>query len=285
MPAIRFFACAALLTAALVPLACGSDGDDTAQRQEVSDAIGDLEASVDAAAEVDREPTAQDIVRNYFRLLNHGDYEKAWTFLAPSVREQFGGFEAWVGGYETTQSTRITSLKQTSAFPRSVDLQVEIEAVDSGPCDQALVRGFAGPWSLGEEASGWIIVSASFEQVSGTTTSAACGEGAPVYYTDAAYQVAEEPGQIQVDNHDVLTGLSWQSWGGAQASGIGTLNHRICDPHCAGGYDVQLSASVTLSEIVDCGGRRQYRSLTITASGDVPSDFPNPLAVPNFGGC
>jgi hypothetical protein len=161
---------------------------------------------------------------------------------------------------------------------------VEIRAVDSGPCDEALVRGFAGPWSLESDGDRWTITAASFEQTSGSTSSAACG-GEPVYYTDAAYQLSQRPTQIQVDNHDVLTGLSWDSWGGETASGGGSLQHRVCDPDCATGYDVELPVSVVLSQIVDCGGRRQYRSLAITVTGTVPSDFPNPLSVPNFGGC
>jgi hypothetical protein len=164
-------------------------------------------------------------------------------------------------------------------------LRVEIAAVDAGPCDRALVRSFAGPWSLLKQGGRWTIVAASFEQTSGTTATATCGGTAPVYYTDAAYQVSEQPSQVQIDNHDVLTGLSWQSWGGETATGSGTFQHRICEPDCATGYSVPLSASVTMSAVVDCGGRRQYRALTITVTGDVPPDYPNPLSVANFGGC
>jgi hypothetical protein len=266
-------------------LGCGSDSDDTSAQDAESEAISELEDAVKTSAPPKEEETADGTIRTYFRLLNENGYEEAWKLLSPEVRTQFGGYEHWVGGYETTKSTRITSVEQTGGSAQAPQFQVEISAVDAGPCESALVRGFAGQWALRDEGKKWTIEEASFEQTSGSTTSATCGGTAPVYFTDAAYQVSQRPGQIQVDNHDLLTGLTWSSWGAETASGSGTLEHRVCDPDCATGYSVPLSASVSLSDVVDCGGRRQYRSLTITASGEVPPDFPNPLSVPSFGGC
>lgn len=219
-------AAAAFLAASVLALgACGSGseeapGDDT----EVSDALSELERSTRKSAKSpERELTADEAVRSYFRLLNQRSYEDAWKLLAPAVRDQFGGFETWVGGYETTKSTRIVSVKPSSTSSDSADLRVEIEAVDAGPCDEALVRGFAGPWSLERRGDEWTIAAASFEQTSGSSTSEACGGSAPVYYTDAAYQVSQRPSQVHVNNHDVLSGLAWQSWGSESATGTGTL--------------------------------------------------------------
>lgn len=288
---MRWLGAVAAAVFVLVLAGCGGDADE----QKAPGADKELESALDKVDEVARsdsarqagkeEPvTGEEALREYFALVNRREYSKAWGMVSDSVRDQFGGFEAWVDGFATTESSRIVSIEPTGKSGESESFQLEIQAVDEGPCEEALVRGFAGGWTLQPKGNGWVITAAAFDQVSGDG-SASCGATAPVYFTDAAYQVLDQPSAIQIDNHDVLTGLSWSGWGSPTTTATGILQHRICDPYCAAGYDVPLSAEATMSGIVSCGGRQQYSSLTISFSGSSPDGISSPATVPSYGAC
>ena len=278
---------------AAAAVGCGGSGDPSTSTttaatkdDKVDAAISELERTVKRAKGAkDVQLTAEDTIRQYFQNLNANHYEEAWERLSPEVQTQFGGFESWVGGYETTESTTITGLDSIENEQNNARYRVEIKAVDAGACDAALVRNFAGEWALVKEGDEWTVTEAAFAQVGGESGSVACGSSAPAFFTDLSYNTTEQPGFIQISNHDSLSGVSWSSWGSDPASGNGTLRHLVCDPYCAAGYPVEVPVSLSMNGLADCGGRLQYASLSITLNGSVPDALPSPITIPNYGGC
>lgn len=71
---------------------------------------------------------------------------------------------------------------------------------------------------------------------------------------------------LTITNHAGVLGLTWQSWGGAQAVGVGTSAVDNFFPECPAGRDRctrSATASVTLSDPGQCGLRWVYRHVTI----------------------
>ena len=53
--------------------------------------------------------------------------------------------------------------------------------------------------------------------------------------------------QFSADGGDVVTGISWSSWGQQAATGHGTVGRDNCVPNCAEGRTRYVPASITLS--------------------------------------
>jgi hypothetical protein len=83
--------------------------------------------------------------------------------------------------------------------------------------------------------------------------------------------MAERPQQIVVsaDGSGAVSGLSWTSWGGQQATGTGTLQVDDCQPNCASGKFTGYPATVTLSGLTPYGedgsGLQAYSSIVVEA--------------------
>ena len=73
-----------------------------------------------------------------------------------------------------------------------------------------------------------------------------------------------------------LTGVSWQNWNGAVATGQGSYSFRFCPPHqgeCALSPSYAEIAVVRLSMAKACHGRLGYTRLSVTTPGSQNSLF------------
>ncbi|HEY0933102.1 MAG TPA: hypothetical protein VGD91_05085 [Trebonia sp.] len=83
--------------------------------------------------------------------------------------------------------------------------------------------------------------------------------------------MAARPGQITLsaDGSRYVNSLTWDSWGGAQATSEGTLYVNDCQPDCASGKFTGYLAQVTLAGLTPYGkrssGLEAYASITVRA--------------------
>ncbi|GAA2812281.1 hypothetical protein [Saccharopolyspora taberi] len=81
----------------------------------------------------------------------------------------------------------------------------------------------------------------------GTAVALASGEDSAV--RDCAGQSLVRPSEIVLtcaDGNAVVRGIDWDSWGSAQASGLGTAEINDCEPSCADGESRPERVRVTL---------------------------------------
>ena len=93
-----------------------------------------------------------------------------------------------------------------------------------------------------------------------TTTAAA----QPVYVEFDPAPAAQRPAELDIYNHTELTGITWLAWGGDTARGTGVLADNTCDPDCAAGHDTTFDATITLTDIQQVNGKREYTRYTVT---------------------
>ncbi len=79
------------------------------------------------------------------------------------------------------------------------------------------------------------------------------------------------------DAGDIVTGISWSSWGQTEAIGTGTWHYLNCVPNCAEGSSTPYAATLTLIDPV--GGR--FIKLTERTSG--PHGFVTTFTAPDLG--
>ena len=104
------------------------------------------------------------------------------------------------------------------------------------------------------------------------TSPAASGNGGgtaagPVYVELSFTPKSDQPKTLGFYEHTELDGVSWSNWGGATASGTGTLTDDDCTPDCATGHQDTYSAHVVLSDIKMVNGAREYTRYTVTFTG------------------
>src|SRR5262245_55551405 len=66
------------------------------------------------------------------------------------------------------------------------------------------------------------------------------------------------PTSLQTSADASLAGMSWSSWGDDGAVGSGEFRVLVCQPNCAAGHSRTVSASVALSDVRVCDGRRYF---------------------------
>jgi hypothetical protein len=64
--------------------------------------------------------------------------------------------------------------------------------------------------------------------------------------------------------------VTWQSWGGALATGHGTAEYHGCKPDCAAGKQHSAAVTVKLSDPVSCSGRTYYSRVSLIQSSGAP---------------
>ena len=92
--------------------------------------------------------------------------------------------------------------------------------------------------------------------------------------------MAERPRQIvlSADGSGAVSGLSWASWGGQQATGTGTLQVDDCQPNCASGKFTGYPATVTLTARDNSGNDADARARWNFAAGQRSLDDVRHLA-------
>lgn len=92
----------------------------------------------------------------------------------------------------------------------------------------------------------------------GKTDSSSGESGDEVFFTDLLGETLNEPSELLIFQQIQITELEWQSWGSPTAVGTGVQEASDCDPNCAEGSIVRSDITVTLSDIEECDGLRQY---------------------------
>lgn len=91
---------------------------------------------------------------------------------------------------------------------------------------------------------------------------------------DISGLVSARPKTLHTSTDASLEGLAWSSWGDDGAAGAGEFHVLECQPNCATGHTRTVSASVALSDVRVCDGRRYYgRAVVKLASGPAPTSY------------
>jgi hypothetical protein len=110
------------------------------------------------------------------------------------------------------------------------------------------------------------------------TTAASGGDQDPVVYADCV-KPSIQPESITIacgDGNFVMSKITWDSWGDAEAGGSGTAEVDLCDPNCADGTIGKYISGVTLSDLKDCNGEQAYLGIEIDFMDEAPKGFDDP---------
>ncbi len=114
------------------------------------------------------------VVLTYYRALDAGRFEAAWTILTPAVRSAFGGFEPWRDGYATTLSSSPRDIEVAKDGPVA-SIAHELVTEDRSSCGPVR-RRFAVRWRLVVTGEGWRAESLSGAKLAGPEPAEACPE-------------------------------------------------------------------------------------------------------------
>ena len=104
-------------------------------------------------------------------------------------------------------------------------------------------------------------------------------DGGQIGVVDLTGTVAIEPETLETASDATLEGVRWSSWGEGGAEGTGELVVLDCQPTCAGGGTDRVPATVRLSAVATCEGRRYFASGEVvldpkdTPSGEQPASY------------
>jgi hypothetical protein len=117
------------------------------------------------------------VVETYYRALDAGRFEAAWTILTPAVRASFGPFETWRTGYATTlsNSPRDIEVAHEGVGGKSIRIAHELVTEDRSSCGP-VKRRFAVRWKLVLATDGWRAASLSGVKRAGPEPAEACTE-------------------------------------------------------------------------------------------------------------
>jgi hypothetical protein len=117
-------------------------------------------------------PPPESVVESFYRALDAGRFEAAWTILTPAVRSAFGGFERWREGYATTLSSSPRDM-EVAREGAVVTVAHELATEDRSPCGP-VERRFHIRWRLVHSAGGWRAASLQGVKRSGPEPARAC---------------------------------------------------------------------------------------------------------------
>jgi len=103
----------------------------------------------------------------------------------------------------------------------------------------------------------------------GRTLKATFGKGAPP-------EVRPSEVAFSADSGNIVTKITWSSWGPDTAVGTGTWGYNSCQPNCASGSVTDYSAKLTLSNVVN----GQFTRVTEAQSG--PHGHTNTFTLPGL---
>ena len=117
------------------------------------------------------------VVETYYRALDAGRFEAAWTILTPAVRASFGPFETWRTGYATTlsNSPRDIEVAHEGVGGKSIRIAHELVTEDRSACGPVR-RTFLVRWRLERTGEGWRAASLTGVKRAGPEPAEACPE-------------------------------------------------------------------------------------------------------------
>jgi|1186.fasta_scaffold476669_2 hypothetical protein len=91
---------------------------------------------------------------------------------------------------------------------------------------------------------------------------------------DVSGLVSARPEMLQTSEDASLQHLAWSSWSADGASASGEFRVLDCQPNCATGHSRKVPATVALSGVKTCDGRRYFgRAVVKLASGPAPTSY------------
>lgn len=114
------------------------------------------------------------VVTSYYRALDAGRFDAAWTVLTPAVRSTFGEFERWRDGYATTLSSSPRDM-EVARDGAVATIAHELVTEDRSSCGPVR-RRYAVRWKLVLAQDGWRAASLSGSKLAGPEPAEACAE-------------------------------------------------------------------------------------------------------------
>jgi hypothetical protein len=86
--------------------------------------------------------------------------------------------------------------------------------------------------------------------------------------------VGVRPAVLDTASDAQLQRLRWSQWSASEARGSGQLRVLDCQPTCASGHPRTIAATVRLSDVRSCAGRRYFGLAEVTvAAGEQPASY------------
>ena len=104
-------------------------------------------------------------------------------------------------------------------------------------------------------------------------SASAASAGAPSALPNCLGKPTVKPASIVLACADANFGvkkLRWIGWGSARAAATGVVYANDCKPYCAAGHFHDYSAVIVVDGAQRCGGRTEYRRLTVAFVGPTP---------------
>jgi hypothetical protein len=101
-------------------------------------------------------------------------------------------------------------------------------------------------------------------------------DGGSIGVVDLTGTVGIEPESLETASDVTMDGVRWSRWGTSGAEGSGRMRILTCQPTCATGGTQEVAASITLTGVKRCDGRRYFESGSVAiAVKDTPSGSGN----------
>jgi len=117
----------------------------------------------------------ENVVTTYYRALDAGRFDAAWTLLTPAVRAGFGPYGQWRDGYATTLSNTPRDI-EVAHEGAVATIAHELVTEDRSPCGP-VERTFDVSWRLTLTDGGWRVASLSAVKRAGAEPADACADG------------------------------------------------------------------------------------------------------------
>jgi hypothetical protein len=102
-----------------------------------------------------------------------------------------------------------------------------------------------------------------------------------VAVVDLTGHMGIRPTRVEFAKGGVMEDLVWQRWGDRGAQGSGRMVGVVCEPDCGHGREIDVPATIRLSEPVACAGGRFFdRGEIVVASDDPDARSTSWLAAP-----
>lgn len=99
-------------------------------------------------------------------------------------------------------------------------------------------------------------------------------DGGQIGVVDLTGTIAIEPTALETSSDATLEGVRWSTWSADGAEGAGELRLLDCQPTCATGGTDRLQATIKLTGVKICDGRRYFETAEVLLdSGRRPATY------------